>query len=190
MTLEGPGDDAGLIRRARSGDKRAYGQLVKRHQEPLYRFVRRYVGDGSEALDLVQEAFVAAWEALEAFKPEKPVGPWLRRIALNKCRDWSRRRAVRRFFFGAASLDNERAAHVAAAIDEADEDQAALLDRLDSAIAKLPQSLKEPLILTVFEGLSHQEAGKVLGMTAKAVENKVYRARKQLATALTSDHAV
>lgn len=51
---------------------------------------------------------------------------------------------------------------------------------LDRAIAALPRALKEPLILTVFEGLTHAEAGSTLGITTKAVETRVYRARRDL----------
>ncbi len=58
------------------------------------------------------------------------------------------------------------------------------LARLETAIAALPRGLKEPLVLTALEGLSHKEAGDVLGMNAKAVETRVYRARKQLALVL------
>ena len=56
--------------------------------------------------------------------------------------------------------------------------------RVEAAIAKLPRALKEPLMLTALEGMSHAEAGAILGLNAKAVEMRVYRARKQLAEKL------
>ena len=56
--------------------------------------------------------------------------------------------------------------------------------RLETAIAQLPRALKEPLVLTTLEGLSHREAGAVLGINAKAVETRVYRAKRQLAVLL------
>jgi RNA polymerase sigma-70 factor (ECF subfamily) len=180
-----PAPEASLIERARRGDQAAYAALVRSHQDGLYRFIRRYVGDADEAYDLAQETFVSAWESLSRFDISRPAGPWLRRIALNKCRDWSRRRAVRRFFFGAVSLDASPDAAAAALPDAASDD--AVLRRLDREIAALPPGLKEPLLLTTFEGLSHQDAGAALGLTAKAIENRVGRARKRLAERLGAD---
>ncbi|MGZ3344712.1 MAG: RNA polymerase sigma factor, partial [Caulobacteraceae bacterium] len=62
------------------------------------------------------------------------------------------------------------------------------LKALDQAIAALPAALKEPLVLTVLEGLSQKEAGALLGLSAKAVEVRVYRAKRQLAERLDREH--
>ena len=157
---------------------------MQRHKGWLYRFVRRYVPDAEEAYDVVQESFAAAWAAIGRYDPERPFEAWLRRIALNKCRDRGRKAAVRRVLFGFRGADP-----VSEPVDPAvGPDEAALkgqaLQRLENAIAALPRGLKEPLVLTALEGLSHKEAGDLLGLNAKAVETRVYRARKQLAAAL------
>lgn len=180
--------DAALAARAVKGDRPAFNRIVQRYQEPLYRFIRRYVGDADEAYDLLQETFVSAWQALNRYDPTRPAATWLRRIALNKCRDWGRRRAVRRFFYGATSLDGSpAAADTAAASVTVDDSNETALTNLDRAIATLPSQLKEPLLLTAFEGLSQIAAGEALGISAKAVETRVYRARKLLAEALKAD---
>jgi RNA polymerase sigma-70 factor (ECF subfamily) len=182
MTGGGPGDsDAALAGRAAEGDRAAFNRIVQRYQEPLYRFIRRYVGDADEAYDLLQETFVSAWQAVGRYDPARPAAIWLRRIALNKCRDWGRRRTVRRFFYGAASLDAAEPPPVATPVDD---DREAILTRLDQAIAALPTQLKEPLLLTAFEGVSQEAAGRALGISTKAVETRVYRARKRLAELL------
>ena len=103
---------------------------------------------------------------------------WLRRIALNKCRDWSRRRRVRSFFFHASPIDEARTIAVDQAQTTIDDDHR--MRRLDAAISNLPRALKEPLLLTVFENLSQQETGRLLGLSAKAVETRVYRAKQAL----------
>lgn len=175
--VPGGDDDGRLVRAALAGDPSSFSKLVEHHKEGLYRFVRRYTGDADEAYDLVQEAFVAAWAALDKFDQSRSFAVWLRRIALNKCRDWSRRRKVRQFFFGAASLQTIDVPTSDNTENDADE---ALLIRLDRAIASLPPALKEPLLLTVFEQLSHDEAAKLLGLTAKAVETRLYRAKHRL----------
>jgi RNA polymerase sigma-70 factor (ECF subfamily) len=117
-----------------------------------------------------------------AFRPERPLEAWLRRIALNKCRDRARRGAVRRAALSVlgwlgAQTQHEPTAECSAAADQA-------LKRLDAAIGKLPPALKEPLVLTMLEGMSHKDAGEMLGINAKAVETRVYRAKKQLAQVL------
>lgn len=174
-------DDDALIAAALGGDNAAFSALMSRHKEPLYRFVRRYVGDADESLDLVQETFVASWSALSSFERGRAFSAWLRRIALNKCRDWSRRRQVRRFFFGAAPLEAADKMPVAATEGGASK---ARLAALDAAIAALPDALKAPLLLTVFDEMSHAEAAALLAISAKAVETRVYRAKQRLRDAL------
>ena len=176
----GGSDDADLVRAALAGENSAFSALMTRHKDALYRFVRRYVGDADEAFDLVQESFVACWMALDTFDQARPFPTWLRRIAINKCRDWSRRRKVRQFFFGAAPLIAAETAS-ATSSDVADDEHAELrLSQLDQAIAALPTPLKEPLLLTLFEGLSHLEAANVLDVSVKAVETRIYRAKQRL----------
>jgi RNA polymerase sigma factor (sigma-70 family) len=180
--------DADLVRRARAGEQRAFSLLMARHKHWLYRFIRRYVGDADEAYDVVQDAFVAAMSNLNRYDPGRPFEAWLRRIALNKCRDRARREAVRRAF-GLSRRGPEETEAVADAAAGADQSLAtgAALGALDRAIAALPAALKEPLVLTVLEGLSQKEAGVILGLSAKAVEVRVYRAKRQLAEMLDRD---
>ena len=174
--------DASLAVAARQGDDASFGLIMRRHKGWLYQFIRRYIADRDEAYDILQETFVSAWSALSRFDTQRPMQAWLRRIALNKCRDRARRNAVRRtalriFGFGAEAAASAPAADAAAAADQA-------LGRLEAAIAKLPRGLRESLLLTALEGLSHKEAGELLGINAKAVETRVYRAKKQLALLL------
>jgi len=180
--------DADLVRRARAGEQRAFSLLMGRHKHWLYRFIRRYVGDADEAYDVVQDAFVSAMSNLSRYDPGRPFEAWLRRIALNKCRDRARREAVRRAF-GLSRRGPEETEAVADGAAGADQTLGAsyALKALDKAIAALPAALKEPLVLTVLEGLSQKEAGAILGLSPKAVEVRVYRAKRQLAEALDRD---
>jgi RNA polymerase sigma-70 factor (ECF subfamily) len=177
------GHDAQLAARAGGGEERAFTLLMRRHKEAVYRFTRRYAGDADEAYDLTQETFAAAWLAIGRYDPTRPFGVWLRRIALNKCRDWSRRRAVRRWLTRSDPIDGPSGRGISdTALDpEAGLAERQALARLDRAIADLPANLKEPLLLTAIEGLSQEEAGALLGLSAKAVETRVYRARRRLA---------
>lgn len=180
---DGDKDDAALIAAALNGDNASFSALMTRHKDALYRFIRRYVGDADESFDLMQETFVASWSALNTFESGRPFSVWLRRIALNKCRDWSRRRQVRRFFFGASPLEAADSAPLASTPDASAHEER--LAALDAAVAALPAPLKEPLLLTVFEHLSQAETASLLGVSAKAVETRVYRAKQRLREALS-----
>ncbi len=163
----------------------AFPVLMRRHETRVYRLIRSHVGNSDDALDLVQESFVAAWLALNSYDPARPFGTWLARIAINKSRDWARRRAVRRFFTLAAPLDGDvldRADDsVPADVVAADREGLAAVAR---AIPGLPTQLKEPLILCAIDGLSQADAAQVLGISEKAVETRIRRARLRLSEIL------
>jgi RNA polymerase sigma factor (sigma-70 family) len=173
------GDGSDLATKAARGDRMAYGALVRIWQSSLWRIAWRYTGDAGDAEDIVQDVFVAFWRKLGEAGPPAKVGGYLRRATLNACRDWSRRRAVRAFFFRAAPLDDVQHGQSSTAPDNSQDGE---LSTLDTLIAALPAGLKEPLILCALEGLSHKQAGDVLGLTAKAIENRIGRAKMELRT--------
>ena len=173
--------DGDLAALALAGRQSAYGELMRRYREPVFRLVRSHVGDPDEALDVVQETFVAAFASIGRYDGSRPFRHWINRIALNKCRDWGRRRAVRRLFRFALPLDAASEIVEGAVSGEALIDDARTLARVTSAIAALPANLKEPLILTAVDGLSQAEAATILGISEKAIEVRIYRARKALA---------
>lgn len=152
----------------------------------LYRFIRRYVGDEAEAHDVLQEAYASAWLAMRRYDPARPFDVWLRSIALNKCRDWSRRRSVRRVVRGVMGLDAPEATAVGedAPMPEARLDDQRRAQDLQHALSELPDALKAPLLLATLDGRSHAEVASILGITPKAVETRIARARKKLVDAL------
>lgn len=186
--MNAPSDeDAALVERARGGDQRAYAALLALHHGAVLRLTRSYTGETDEARDLAQEAFVAAFAALDRFDATRPFRPWLLRTALNKCRDWSRRRAVRRLFSLAITPDEAHAVASDAPDPEREATQAQMLKRTRAAIAALPDALKAPLLLTAIEGHSQAGAAAILRITEKAVETRVRRARRILAAELARD---
>ncbi|MCJ2185167.1 RNA polymerase sigma factor [Novosphingobium sp. 1949] len=170
---------------ALAGRASGHRTLMRLHREAIYRFVHSYTGHEADALDVTQECFVAAFLALARYDAQRPFRGWLLRIALNKCHDWARRRTVRRLFTFAAPLDE-----AAALADTGTPDpEAALLSRqevarIEAAIAALPGTLKDPLLLCTLEGLSQDAAAQVLGISRKAVETRIYRARQKLSQRL------
>lgn len=182
MTLDFDGlSDGELAALTLAGRTRAFASIIARHRTAIYRLVRGHVGDADEALDVTQEAFVAAFVALRRYDAGQPMRAWLARIALNKCRDWGRRRAVRRLFSFAAPLADPaiEASDPAVAADTVAADRQEL-DLTWAAIAGLPTPLKEALILHTIDGLSQAETARVLGISEKAVETRIARARARL----------
>ena len=180
---ETPSDEA-LAARAAAGERAAFDNLIRRYKEPLYRFIRRYVGDADEAYDLLQESFISAWGALHRYDASRHFAPWLHRIALNKCRDFGRRQIVRRAVLRLLALGADDPTPSEAERAEEELEASARLARLDKAIASLPALYKEPLLLTTVEGLSQDETAAILKTTRKAVEMRLYRARRKLSEML------
>ena len=165
-----------------AGRQDAFAEIMKRHRGSIYRLIRGYIGDPEEAVDLVQDCFTSAFKGLDRFDQGRPLRAWLSRIAINKCRDWSRRRAVRQLIHWPATASQTAAVpDPAPRLDEAAEDREEL-DRLWEALAELPRSIKEPLLLRTIEGLSQSEVATVLRISEKAVETRIYRARRKLAS--------
>jgi RNA polymerase sigma-70 factor (ECF subfamily) len=184
MALEDP--DLALVRALQAGEDRALETLMERHQEGLFRFVFRHVRSEPDALELTQEAFVRAYFNIGKFRPTAKFLTWLYHIALNLCRDYVRSQAYR-YSSRTISTDvpveeNEGQRRLSSSQrgpDQQTQDREKLR-ALENAISELPQDLKNPLILTALEACSHAETGELLGISPKAVEMKVYRARKLL----------
>lgn len=168
--------DAELAARALAGDQAGYAGLMARHREPVYRLARAHAGD-NDAMDIVQTSFIAAFGALPRYDRARPFRPWLLRIALHKCRDRARRNAVRSFFLRARPVEEAfDMADPSPTIDREAEDRQALALAM-ATLSGLPASLREPLILCAIEGMTQEEAAALLGLSVKAVEMRLYRAR-------------
>ena len=172
--------DQDLAAYARAGRDDAYRELLSRYKAPVYRLIVKHVGDPVEALDLTQETFLAGFSALSRYDADRPFRVWIARIAINKCRDWARRRKVRAFFSRALPL--ESAHHVASDIPSPDMEASDRLElaRVRGAIAQLPQNLREVLLLRGMDDVSQAEAAAMLNVSEKTVETRLYRARMRL----------
>jgi RNA polymerase sigma-70 factor (ECF subfamily) len=158
----------------------AYRALMDRHRAAAFRLARHHCGNDDAAIDVTQQSFIAAFAALARYDGSRPFAHWLARIVINKAHDWARRRKVRQFFAFALPLDE--APEVAEPSPDAETQMADReeLARTMTAIAALPAKLKEVLVLRTIEGLSQNEAANVLGVSEKAVETRLYRARAKL----------
>jgi RNA polymerase sigma-70 factor (ECF subfamily) len=161
---------------------------MRRHRDAVFRLARAQVGDATDALDITQESFIAAFAALARYDRARPFRLWIARIAINKCHDWARRRAVRRFFTFARPMEEAGSVADAAQNPEEAVQSQAELARINAAIAALPANLRDVLVLRAIEGMSQSDAAQILGVSDKTVETRLYRARNKLAETLR-DHA-
>lgn len=176
--------DLPLIQALQSGDDSALNALIDRHREPLYRFTFRYLRNNAATEDVVQETFVRVYFKAAKFVPKSSVKTWIFAIALNLCRDQFRRLARHR---GDLSMDTPPRPDTPR-VDVADRAplpsiRAAESDRfaqLQRAIDHLPEKLREVVILFSLEQRSQNEVAELLGITAKAVETRVYHAKTKL----------
>lgn len=173
-------DDQELASLAVAGQGQAFRELMRRHRDPVFRLIRNNVGDPEAAVDLLQESFVSAFAAIHRYDRSRPFRFWLSRIAVNKCRDWARRRAVRSFFSFARPIDADEDFKSDAPGPEREAESRADLARVEKAIASLPQALREVLTLRTIEELSQTETAAILGISEKSVETRLYRARLRL----------
>jgi RNA polymerase sigma factor (sigma-70 family) len=181
------GGDAELMGRVREGDEASLATLMERWELPLKSFIGRIVLNAAEADELAQETFVAVWQNRARFRPGAEFKPWVFTIALNLARKrlrWWRRRA-------SVSLDEwmendsartEVSGHEHIGADRLTRAETATAVR--DAIAALPTDLREALVLSEYENLSHAEIAEVVGATSKAVETRIYRAKEKLRAAL------
>ena len=176
--------DRELAALARTGRDDIYRELLARYKAPVFRLIRHHIGDADEAMDLSQEAFVAAFAAIDRYDGDRPFRIWISRIALNKCRDWARRRAVRSFFTRALPLENAFDVAVDGPAPDVEASDRAELARVRKAMAGLPHNLREVLVFRGVEDLGQAETAELLKVSEKTVETRLYRARARLRSML------
>jgi RNA polymerase sigma-70 factor (ECF subfamily) len=172
------GEEAEWVRRSRSGDARAFGRLVERYQGRLLNAVTRTVGRQPEAEDIVQEAFMRAFEAIERFRQHSTFYTWLYRIAFNLVASMHRQHRHLPNPGEAVPIEEVEADGTTnpGAHAEANEQRR----RVQQAINELPETFRVPLVLREIEGMNYGEIGEVLRIPVGTVKSRIYRARVDL----------
>ncbi|HYR59539.1 MAG TPA: sigma-70 family RNA polymerase sigma factor [Chthoniobacteraceae bacterium] len=187
---DGSSTDIALMQRLAGGDDLALNELMRRWQEPLVSFIYRYVGNEADALDLAQETFAHVFESRRRYQPRAKFSTWLFSIAGNLCRNLARwRERHPTVSLHAHASGDERALEETVRAPDALPSDTAERNDLAAAVREhlqaLPHDLKTAVLLFEYEDLSHREIGVVLGCSPKAVETRLYRARKILREALS-----
>jgi RNA polymerase sigma-70 factor (ECF subfamily) len=169
-----------LLRRLARGEDAALTELVRRHQQRIYHIAFRLLRDPLEAEDATQEVFLKVYENAHRFEPKASVTAWLHRITANHCLNLLRRRRPQE------SLDREDGPNPpdpgASPLEILEEQN--LNRRLEELLNTLPENQRRALVLKRFAGLSYQEIGAELGISAQAVDGLLKRARQFLKKAL------
>jgi RNA polymerase sigma-70 factor (ECF subfamily) len=180
-------EDRQLITDCLRGRTEAFGELVKRYQDRLYNAVYRYLDNAEDAQDVVQEAFLSAYQALDGFKGGSQFFTWLYRIAMNHAIDRKRRR---RLVLRVETLQEEDR-HP---IDESDAANPTEVlgkkeerERLHQALQLLSAEHRLVLILKDIEGLKYEEMAETLDVPIGTIRSRLHRARLELREILEKD---
>ena len=174
QACDGSEDD--LVRRAQAGNGQAFSELVRRHQSSVYRYLLRMLGSHEDAMELTQDAFIKAWQALAQWQPEAQFRTWLFRIANNTALDALRRRKLVEFVPLEDSFD-------APSPEPNPEHQAQVTQevrQLEASLKKLAPEHRQILLLREVEEMSYEEIGCVLSLSEGTVKSRLARARVAL----------
>ena len=194
----GPGVDVSddqLVARAQTGDLPAFETLVERHEERLYRLALRLLRNDTDAREVLQDAFLSAWQNLGAFAGRAQFGSWIYRVTLNAAlmllRSRRRRPTVSVEDVSESAVDDA----LAAAPDHAANDwtrrpdeqlqSVELKQHIQSALDELPEILRVVFVLRDVEELSTEETADALGITVQAVKTRLHRARLALRASIS-----
>ena len=169
--------DQDCIERARTGDERAIRELYERHAPRVYAVVRRLAGDDALAEDWAQEAWVRAIRALPHFRGDARFSTWLHRIAVNSAlhgRRWRERRTVREIALPVSGTGDDATSPATAT------DEPMLRITLQRALDRLPEGMRQVVVLHDVQGYTHEEIGALLGVAAGTSKSQLFKARAHL----------
>jgi RNA polymerase sigma-70 factor (ECF subfamily) len=180
-------DDPRLIAECLQGRADAFGELVRRYQDRLYNTVYRLLGNAEDARDVVQEAFLHAYQALDTFKGDSLFFTWLYRIAVNTAITLKRKRRVvvsltTGVHEAAQPLDMSERIQPGYALEQAEEER-----RLQRALNRLSPEHRTVLILKDIEGEKYETMAELLGVPIGTIRSRLHRARLELRDVLLQE---
>ncbi|HVR42238.1 MAG TPA: RNA polymerase sigma factor [Thermoanaerobaculia bacterium] len=173
-----PMSDSEVTRRVAAGETALFEILMRRYNQRLFRAVRAIVPDDAEAEEAVQQAWIAAWNALGRFEGRASIATWLTRIAIHEALR-RRRRTARELERADETADAERFASSAPGPEERAM-TSELRSILEREIDALPEAYRTVVMLREVEGLDTAETAEALGVTQDVVKTRLHRAKGML----------
>ena len=173
-----------LIVQIQGGDKDAYMELVGEYRVRLYRKACSIIRNPEEAEDVLQDALVSAYRALDRFRGESGIYTWLYRIVVNKCRDYlrSRKSKVHESFDDFQPIISDNRISVEKKL-ELSEESTYLLNKIN----EMDEKYRESLILRYYEDLSYEEIAQISSVNLGTVKSRLFKARELLKRAIIRD---
>ena len=177
--------DVALVDRVRGGDAAAYDELVRKYERQIFRIAQHITQNREDAEDVMQDAFVKAYEKLDQFRGNSKFYTWLVRIAVNESLMRLRKRRTSKLVSMDEDLHTEEGSVPRDFADwapnpEQNYNQAELADILRKTIQGLPPGFRVVFVLRDVDGLSTEETAESLGLSVPAVKSRLLRARLQL----------
>ncbi len=175
-------DEQELIAAARDADRQAFGRLIRLHQKRLFRFIYGMVGSFDQTEDIVQEAFVKAWQAIDTFKPGYAFYPWLSRIARNLALNQIKREEKKESLDKKAETGFDPESAELGPLDQLLDSESQ--ERFYQALRALPEQYRVVFVMRHFEDMDYSDIASALKIPPGTVDSRLYRARKLLLEAL------
>jgi len=177
--------DVALVAKARDGDVRAFEELVSKYDRQIFRIAQHITQNREDAQDVVQDAFLKAYEKLDQFQGNSKFYTWLVRIAVNESLMRLRKRRTGKMVSIDDDIETEEGSVPRDLADwspnpEQNYSQSELAEILRKTIQGLPQGFRVVFVLRDVEGLSTEETAETLGLSIPAVKSRLLRARLQL----------
>lgn len=161
-----------LVNECRTGSRKAQFELYKLYASAMYNVALRIVNDDAEAEDVLQEAFLDAFNRIKDFRQETTFGLWLKQIVINRAINYLRKRKL-----DLISLDEVEVADD----PNYDESETVLkVEAIKAAMNELPDGYRVVLTLYLFEGYDHEEIAHILKITENTSRSQYMRAKRKL----------
>lgn len=182
--------DEDLLKKHQQGDPQAFRALVERYTTPIYNLAYRLLNDRMEAENITQETFLRTITSLNRVRLDKPIKPYLFRIAVNACRDYARKKHPILFTEWSASVNDNFESASEPLVDDAPEPWEQLAEQeltrqLQFALAKLPAHYRAVILLRYVEELSYDQIAQALDLPVNTVRTHLRRAKQRLRSAIT-----
>lgn len=185
MTGESGNPDLELLRKAKNGDREAFGALFKKYEKRVFRVARRMCGSDDEAWDITQDAFIRAMQAMDRYDTQYRFFTWIYRITANLAINYSQKRMRRR----EVHFDEGFSAEGQQVIEDDLSDRAScdqLIQAIRKAVDRLTPALKAVFVLRVDQQLSYSEISESLDIAIGTVMSRLNRARNKVREELGS----